>query len=149
MGQQIQKLAQTTPHSYPHTWGVTYNNAWEDFEPGRVSAELLASCPHGTTPLTAAHGSGPQISIIEIALRNAPRVWIGVRGGLGHFFAIFLDFFLYGSWEALDSSQILPRGTPTFSTPGEAIPRIFDENNIRNTTTEVVFLLLFLPFLYI
>ena len=41
---------------------------------------------------------------------------------------IFLFFLLYGSWEALDSSKILPRGTPTFSTPGKAIPRLFEKS---------------------
>ena len=52
------------------------------------------------------------------------------EGCLGHLFdllAQFWDFLLYGSWEALDSSKILPRGTPTFSTPGEAIPRLFEK----------------------
>ena len=33
--------------------------------------------------------------------------------------------FLYGSWESLDSLKILPRGTPTFPTPGQAIPTRF------------------------
>ena len=44
------------------------------------------------------------------------------------FLTNFLDFLLYGSWEALDSSKILPRGTPTISTPGEAIPRLFQKS---------------------
>ena len=44
------------------------------------------------------------------------------------FLAEFLDLFLYGSWEAPHSSKILPRGTPTFSTPGEAIPRLFEKS---------------------
>ena len=37
-------------------------------------------------------------------------------------------FLLYGSWEPLDSLRILPQGVLTFSTPGRAIPRIFQKS---------------------
>ena len=37
----------------------------------------------------------------------------------------FLDFALYGSWEALDSVKILSRGAPTISTPGKPNYEIF------------------------
>ena len=35
----------------------------------------------------------------------------------------FLFFFVYGSWEPLDTQKILPRGVGTFSPIGKAIPR--------------------------
>ena len=35
-----------------------------------------------------------------------------------------MDFFVYGSWEPLDTQKILPRGVGTFSPIGQAIPRI-------------------------
>ena len=47
---------------------------------------------------------------------------------LGLLAGIIWDCSLYGSWEALDSLKTLPRGTPTFSTPGEAIPRLFEKS---------------------
>ncbi len=40
----------------------------------------------------------------------------------------FVLVLLYGSWEAIHSSKTLPRGPPTFSTPGEAIPRLFEKS---------------------
>ena len=43
----------------------------------------------------------------------------------------FVFFFLYGSWETLDSLRILPRGAPTFSTPGKAIPRLFEKSTFQ------------------
>ena len=42
----------------------------------------------------------------------------------------FICFLLYGSWEAIHSSKILPRGPPTFSTPGETIPRLFQKSKM-------------------
>ena len=55
--------------------------------------------------------------------------WIYKNTGKSFFmFYCFFDFSLYGSWEALDSLKTLPRGTPTFSTPGEAIPRLFEKS---------------------
>ena len=83
------------------------------------------------TPLLARRVDQQAVSQLCLIIRRAPRVWIGVRGGLGQFldFVVhFLCFLLYGSWEALDSSKILPRGTPTISTPGEAIPRLFEKS---------------------
>ena len=47
--------------------------------------------------------------------------------------------FLYGSCDALDSSKTLPRGTPTFSTPGEAIPRLFEKNIFGGHRRNLVF----------
>ena len=41
---------------------------------------------------------------------------------------LFFVFLLYGSWEALDSSKILPQGPPTISTPGQPIPRLFQKS---------------------
>ena len=35
---------------------------------------------------------------------------------------------LYRSWEPLDRCKILPRGVGTFSTPGQATPRIFQKS---------------------
>ena len=49
-----------------------------------------------------------------------------VVGGFLNYVLAHFCFLLYGSWEALDSLKTLPRGTPTFSTPGEAIPRRFE-----------------------
>ena len=46
--------------------------------------------------------------------------WIYIKNG-------FVFFSLYGSWEPLDTQKILPRGVGTFSTPGQAIPRIFQK----------------------
>ena len=34
-------------------------------------------------------------------------------------------FSVYGSWEPLDTQKILPRGVGTFSTIGQALPKIF------------------------
>ena len=42
--------------------------------------------------------------------------------------SMFFDFFVYGSWEPLGSVKILARSVATFSTPGEAIPRIFEKS---------------------
>ena len=39
-----------------------------------------------------------------------------------------VDFEIYGSWGPLDSFKILSRGAPTFSTPGKAIPRLFEKS---------------------
>ena len=47
-----------------------------------------------------------------------------------YFWGHFLDFLLFGSWEALDCSKILTQVPPTISTPGEAIPRLFLEKSI-------------------
>ncbi len=60
----------------------------------------------------------------------SPPSWIGVRGELWvllitNYIYVFLFFFLYGSWGPLDRLQILPRGTPTFSTPGKAMSSCF------------------------
>ena len=41
---------------------------------------------------------------------------------------MFFDFVVYGSWGPLDSLKILSRGVGTFSTPGEAIPMIFEKS---------------------
>ena len=37
-------------------------------------------------------------------------------------------FFVYGSWEALDSLKILPRGVGTFRPPGKPLPRTFQKS---------------------
>ena len=50
------------------------------------------------------------------------------KNGFLDFPTNFWIFLLYGSWEALDSSKILPRGPPTFSTPGQPIPRLFQKS---------------------
>ena len=69
-----------------------------------------------------------------------------MRCGLGHFLDLLahvLDFVLYGSWEALDSLNILPRGAPTFSTPGKAIPRLFEKSICWTPKQHVVVVCLF------
>jgi len=35
---------------------------------------------------------------------------------------------VYGSWDPVHIQKILPQGAPTPPTPGEAIPRIFENN---------------------
>ncbi len=39
-----------------------------------------------------------------------------------------IRFLIYGSWGPLGSLKILPQGAPTFSTPGKAIPRLFEKS---------------------
>ena len=41
---------------------------------------------------------------------------------------MFLDFLIYGRCGALDSLKILSRDVGTYSTPGKAIPRIFEKS---------------------
>ena len=50
----------------------------------------------------------------------------GGKFGLGRYIGSYSQFFffVYGSWEPLDSLKILPRGVGTFSPIGQAIPRI-------------------------
>ncbi len=50
---------------------------------------------------------------------------------------------LYGSWGPLDSLKILPRGTPMFSTPGNAIPRLFEKPTILAPCQVVLYMLFF------
>ena len=42
-------------------------------------------------------------------------------------FSKFSDFSIYGRYGPLDSFEIVSRGVGTYSTPGEAIPRIFEK----------------------
>ena len=62
-----------------------------------------------------------------------PHMGIGVRGQNNKEkytkYVKTLLFFVYESWEPLDSVKIFPRGTATFATPGKAIP------GIKNKTT--------------
>ena len=70
--------------------------------------------------------------------RGLPQGWnqwkIGKINKLYNFRQNF-DFALYGSWEALDSLKILPQGPPTFSTPGQAIPRLFEKSTFVGLMT--------------
>ncbi len=56
----------------------------------------------------------------------------GINGEyIGNIFKIigrrnmFLDFSLYGSWEALDKCKSMPQGPLSFSTPGKPISENF------------------------
>ena len=59
---------------------------------------------------------------------QAKRLLQQVKKTFFDLFSHFFVFLLYGSWEALDSFKILPQGPPAFSTPGEAIPRLFEKS---------------------